>query len=91
MANIQLKTLKFPGLDDTYALPTFYTLEDDAGNVEIVFSINKPIINFSIDGTTYQAEYGMTWTDWLASDYNPEVYYYNSSSNTGNVIAVETN
>lgn len=29
------------------------------------------LIQFTIDGTTYQAEKGMTWTEWCASSYNP--------------------
>ena len=28
------------------------------------------IINFTIDGTSYQAEAGMTWGEWVESDYN---------------------
>ena len=28
------------------------------------------LINFTIDGTSYQAEEGMTWTDWYVSKYN---------------------
>jgi hypothetical protein len=27
-------------------------------------------IHFTIDGTTYQAEQGMSWADWVESDYN---------------------
>lgn len=28
------------------------------------------LITFTIDGTSYQAEQGMTWAQWVASDYN---------------------
>lgn len=28
------------------------------------------LISFTIDGTSYQAEEGMTWVDWVASSYN---------------------
>ena len=88
MAKIELKTLQFPSSEDIYALPTFYTLEDGAGNVEIVLSIDKPMINFTIGGTAYQAEYGMTWSEWLASDYNT-YRYHNPYDTTGNVVAAE--
>lgn len=27
-------------------------------------------ISFVIEGVTYQADYGMTWTEWIESDYN---------------------
>lgn len=30
----------------------------------------KTIINFTIEGTSYQAEEGMTWAQWVKSDYN---------------------
>lgn len=28
------------------------------------------LISFTIEGTSYQAEEGMTWVDWVASSYN---------------------
>ena len=31
----------------------------------------KGNITFTINGTEYQAEEGMTWTEWIESDYNP--------------------
>ena len=33
-----------------------------------------PTINFTIDGTSYQAEEGMTWAEWVMSPYNPFDY-----------------
>lgn len=33
------------------------------------------IIEFTIDGTTYQAEEGMTWEEWVNSKYNTDVFY----------------
>ena len=35
-----------------------------------VKDVPKTIINFTIDGTSYQAEEGMTWAQWVLSDYN---------------------
>ena len=32
------------------------------------------LISFTIDGTTYQAEEGMTWEQWLDSNYNTQNY-----------------
>lgn len=32
------------------------------------------LISFTIDGTTYQAEEGMTWGEWVESDYNTDGY-----------------
>lgn len=32
------------------------------------------LISFTIDGTTYQAEEGMTWLQWLETDYNTANY-----------------
>ena len=39
------------------------------------------LITFTIDGTTYQAEDGMTWEQWVASEYNTAGY--KTSSTTG--------
>ena len=35
-----------------------------------VKDVPKAMINFTIDGTPYQAEEGMTWAEWVVSDYN---------------------
>ena len=35
-----------------------------------VKDVPKPLISFTIDGTSYQAEEGMTWGDWVNSAYN---------------------
>ena len=32
------------------------------------------LIRFTIDGTSYQAEEGMTWGEWVESDYNVDRY-----------------
>lgn len=34
------------------------------------------LINFTINGTAYQAEQGMTWAQWVASSYNTNSRYY---------------
>ena len=39
------------------------------------------LISFSIDGTSYQAEEGMTWSEWVESSYNTGGFY---------IIAVNT-
>lgn len=55
----------------------FYTKEGDAGDYYYVLSsidnfLNKivPLITFTIAGTTYTAESGMTFETWMASEYN---------------------
>ena len=35
-----------------------------------VKDVPKAMINFTIDGTSYQAEEGMTWAEWVVSPYN---------------------
>lgn len=42
-------------------------------------------INFKIDSTTYQAESGMTWAEWVNSEYNTSGYYISDSSVCGSV------
>lgn len=39
-----------------------------------VKDVPKPIINFTIDGTPYQAEEGMTWAEWVNSPYNEDSF-----------------
>ncbi len=39
------------------------------------------LISFTISGTSYQAESGMTWGQWVASSYNTGGYYVNSLGN----------
>jgi hypothetical protein len=35
---------------------------------------SKPLITFTINGTSYQAEDGMTWAEWCESEYNTDGY-----------------
>ena len=42
--------------------------------------INLP--SFTIDGNTYYFESGMTWVDWVASDYNFDGFYFEDDSNS---------
>lgn len=37
---------------------------------------SSSLIAFYIDGTAYQAEEGMTWGEWVESDYNSEAWYF---------------
>ena len=45
----------------------------DAGGAEL--------ISFTINGTTYYADNGMTWGDWMTSSYNTPQYTNNSGGN----------
>ncbi len=40
---------------------------------------SKPLISFTIEGKTYQAEDGMTWGEWVESDYNTSTYALSGS------------
>lgn len=42
--------------------------------VEVTCESAVSTISFSISGTTYQAEEGMTWAQWVASEYNTDGY-----------------
>ena len=39
-----------------------------------VKDVPKPLISFTIDGTSYQAEEGMTWGDWVNSEYDNDEF-----------------
>ena len=53
------------------------------------------LITFTIDGTTYQAIKGMTWAEWVDSEYNVNQEYFLSSnsinSSRGMYYVVEAN
>ena len=42
-----------------------------------IFGVTPATITFTIDGTTYQAEEGMTWSEWCESSYNTNQKYTN--------------
>lgn len=62
-------------------------------NVTIIVTADTPpLISFTIAGTTYQAEEGMTWQQWVASSYNTDGYYVsgtNINSKNGKVYVDE--
>lgn len=52
---------------------------DDFPNV-IRDRLQAKLISFTIDGTSYQAEEGMTWAEWVDSEYNINGYFLSSNS-----------
>ena len=46
------------------------TYNTNIANGTFYYSSAATLISFTIDGTTYQAEAGMTWEQWCASEYN---------------------
>lgn len=46
------------------------TVEEWDGTGVVIEGLVK-LISFTIDGTSYQAVDGMTWAEWVESDYNP--------------------
>lgn len=51
--------------DNDYGTTVIIGEEDEAVN----------LISFSVDSKTYQAEDGMTWEEWVDSEYNTDGYY----------------
>lgn len=58
--------------------------EEYDGTVTITESEPENLMSFTIDGTTYQASDGMTWLEWVGSEYN--TYGYSCPGAYGNVI-----
>lgn len=66
----------------TVNVPTYITVASEEelnnttaadGTIAIVDSSGAvSLISFTIDGTSYQAEDGMTWVEWAASDYDTD-------------------
>lgn len=44
-------------------------------------------INFTIDGTSYEADEGMTWEQWVNSAYNTNGYVANTKENRVDEVA----
>lgn len=55
---------KYTGTTGTYENGALYVLEEEAAN----------LITFMINGTSHQAEEGMTWGEWVESEYNTSLY-----------------
>lgn len=51
-------------LDSSYGIRPIITVSRE--------TLKKKIISFTIEGTTYYAEKGMYWTDWVNSSYNSD-------------------
>lgn len=63
-------------------------------NVTIIVTADTPpLISFTIAGTTYQAEEGMAWKQWVASSYNTGGYFVSGTyidDNRGRVYVDES-
>ncbi len=51
-----------------------------ASQIKPISELEKTMIRFTIDGASYQAEEGMTWGEWVESDYNNGNFVVNSSN-----------
>ena len=71
---------------------TFNVLKGDEGEVKL--------ISFIIEGTSFQAEEGMTWGEWCNSEYNTEGHFVSNSkvfdkigfvvvNNTGHTVSAD--
>ena len=75
IGNIPMGELTFNGVQSVTYNGTDYTkLVVDGTNYPQVI-----MISFTIDGTSYQAEEGMTWAEWVASSYNTGGFAIDSS------------
>lgn len=62
---------------------TSYEIYADGVSIGTVDATPTPtLISFTIDGTTYQAEEGMTWEQWVASSYNTGGFYISTGKVT---------
>ena len=61
------------------ALTLEYIQSDGTGST--VVDNGYSLIEFTIAGTTYQAKEGMTWNEWVNSEYNTTDLYTNTTSN----------
>ena len=68
----------------TFVAPTEYTYSGDyTGTVIFTVAVKDvPMINFTFDGTAYQAEEGMTLCQWAESEYDVNDKYYDEGDGT---------
>lgn len=70
-------SLNFGGSDVTLFLGSSYVSKVYLGST-LLYEGEAPsvtLISFEVGNTTYQAEQGMTWAQWLASNYNINGFY----------------
>lgn len=65
----------------------YITLENCT--ISFIEELEKTIIQFTIDGTTYTAESGMTWEEWVNSSYNTDGYFTGALSNNNDVYKAD--
>jgi len=64
----------------TFKAEKSYKIDYSASSTKHYMHIDEiNLINFTIEGVSYQAEEGMTWLDWINSKYNTDGYYQNGS------------
>lgn len=49
---------------------------------DIVVEVVDNLITFTVDGTSYNAEEGQTWMQWVLTDYNTDHFYLEEDTNT---------
>ena len=65
-----MKTLSFGTTGQEVPQGFYEWFTTNASKVDTNQSETPTLISFTIDGTSYQAEEGMTWESWIASHYN---------------------
>ena len=70
------------GFDEVIVKPIpdeYEIVEEYEGAVTIASAVSR--ITFTIDGTSYEAEEGMTWGEWVESEYNTGTFIYSTLYN----------
>lgn len=80
-----------PAADNTDGTLKFVVLTAEPatrynGYVYLIVEPSGPLINFTIDQTSYQAELGMTWGEWVNSAYNTDGYFVGPSNMIFNMV-----
>ncbi len=80
------QTATLPCKDKPMLTDVVVTVPEGMGAGEVVeewdgsYTISGGTISFTVDGVSYEAEDGMTWEQWVASDYNTDGYINNGYS-----------
>ena len=97
--DLELEDVLAPSESKTYSLSaktgitTQAISNEQVANVVLTIGLvdaGPAMIEFTINGTPYQAEEGMTWEEWAESDYNDSLIYHVLSDyimgHSGNVV-----
>ena len=76
-------------VNDAYRTVTFNEPQIVSKEIYECFNDNAAVFHFSIEGTVYYAESGMTWAEWVESEYNTDGFICTDYSHVSYCVALD--